>query len=234
MPAITTLSRAELDDAVDALTDAFAGGPLMAHVFAAAAAPPPREGVAAIMRFGCLVRLELGWPLLGARAGDRPERLAGVVGVTLPGAAVWPAALEEAHRALAAAIGPAAAERLGRFSAVAEAHRPPEAHHHVGLIGVRPRLRRRGIGTSLLEAVHELAGRDPDSVGVTANVEDPLLAAWYERRGYDVWAWDDTLGIEVWTLFRSRGGPAGQEADEDDDTDVGDDEDIDDEDGPPM
>lgn len=233
MPTITTLSRADLDDAVDALADAFAGGPLMAYVFGPATAPPPRAGVEAIMRFGCLVRLELGWPLLGARAGDRPSRLAGVVGVTLPGEAAWPAALEEAHRALAAAIGSAAAERLARFSVVAEAHRPREAHHHVGLIGVRPSLRCRGVGTALLAAVHDLVGDDPNSEGVSANVEDPLLAAWYERRGYDVWAWDDTLGIEVWTLFRARGGPAGDEDGEPLEADADDDE-LDDADWPPA
>lgn len=205
-PVLTVepLTRHNFEDAIATLADAFAAGPLMAYLFGGASSVP-YDGVAAVMRFSCEVRLQLGWPLLGAL---RDDRLVGVLGTTLPGAADWPAALHDAHAALAQALGPAASDRLSRFSAAAHAHRPPEPHHHVGLIGVRRAEQRTGVGTALLSALHDLADADAGSVGVAANVEDARIAAWYERRGYVVQAWDDTLGdgMEVWTLFRPRGG----------------------------
>lgn len=78
-----------------------------------------------------------------------------------------------------------------------------EPHYHINMIGVRNSFKGRGLGSKLLEAVHQMSYDDPDSCGVTLTTEDPANVPFYQHHGYKVEAnFVFSEALETWCFFR--------------------------------
>jgi GNAT superfamily N-acetyltransferase len=154
------------------------------------------------MEFSCVVRFELGWPLIGALVGGE---LAGVVGLTDIDEKPWPASLADYYQTMTARIGSEAAEWLERYAALADTHKPNAPHYGVGVIGVDPTYQGRGVARALLEWLHGVSDADPRSTGVYLDTETAENVRFYEHLGYQVIG-HERLGdlLDIWCMFRPK------------------------------
>ena len=114
---IARLGHEHLDEVTLMLTRAFEGDPLMDFLFPGNST----ESRHALMRFSCLVRLELAWPLLGFLESGR---IFGAAGITPPEDIPWPAELRHHYETIKGIIGTGAIARLERYSELTENRRP--------------------------------------------------------------------------------------------------------------
>ncbi|MFA9406288.1 MAG: hypothetical protein ACERKX_10805 [Anaerolineales bacterium] len=114
---IARLGHEHLDEVTLMLTRSFEGDPLMDFLFPGNST----ESRHALMRFSCLVRLELAWPLLGFLESGR---IFGAAGITPPEDIPWPAELRHHYETLKGIIGTGAIARLERYSELTENRRP--------------------------------------------------------------------------------------------------------------
>lgn len=201
-PNVVDVPRERLVEAVDVLAAAFEPDQLMRYLFHDAA-PPYSDCLQELFRFACLVRLELGWPLIGV---EIDSGLAGVLGVTMPGDDRWPDSLRQIYAGMGAAVGDAAVGRLQAYSELADHGRPAEPHHHIGMVGVHPAHQGKGLGKTLLDAVHTMSQAHPTSIGVALDTENPANRSFYESRGYHVLEENQLDELSVWCMFRPNTG----------------------------
>ncbi|MBN1399433.1 MAG: GNAT family N-acetyltransferase [Anaerolineae bacterium] len=201
---IMRLQRAHLAQAATVLARAFVQDPLTEYVFAVSKASRD-ESLRELGRFSCEVRLLLGWPLLGSI--EARGRVAGVLGVSLPGDPQWPPALNRVYARLGEVVGPESIARLEAYSRLADTNRPKQPHYQVGILGVDPTLQGQGHGGALMRALHAIADADAEAVGTWLDTENPRNVAWYRRFGYEVQAESLLDGLAVWGMFREGPGP---------------------------
>jgi GNAT superfamily N-acetyltransferase len=194
---IEVLTPADLPEAVEVLTAAFADDLLMKYLFHG-----DRAGIAELTGFSCAYRFAVGWPVLGLRLSD--GALGGVAGFSLPGLRPDPAAFDAVEEVFRTSIDPAAWERYKAYAAASPIGAPAGPCHYLGIIGVLPELKGTGCGRTLIEAVHDAAAVDPMSAGVWLDTEVPANVAWYERRGYRLQAVNRLGDIAVSVMFRPR------------------------------
>ena len=195
---VIDIPRHRLDEAVEVLAQAFEDDPAM-HYLLGPSFVSYLESRDALLRFSCLVRLELDWPLIGVEADGS---LAGVLGVTMPGDDRWPDSLKQIYEDLGTTTGPTVMQRLEAYSELADSGRPSETHFHVGVVGVRPGVQGRGIGRLLIDAVQAMSEAHAASSGVALDTENPASRAFYERCGYHVTAEDQIEDVTIWSMFR--------------------------------
>lgn len=200
---VTPLSFGHLAEIVDVFSDAFHDYPVMRY---ALGATQPYDG-----RLHRLVELFVSGrayrnePMLGVR--DETGTLVGAATMTLPDPTDPPAPFFELRESIWRELG---ADTRGRYEAfITATQRFPIAvrHYHLNMIGVRRAHQGRGVARALLEAVHELAGRDDGSGGVSLSTERAPNVRLYEHFGYRVHGHarvDD--GLETWVLFREEVG----------------------------
>jgi ribosomal protein S18 acetylase RimI-like enzyme len=129
------------------------------------------------------------------------------------GAAVWlpagrelfaPDQMDDFVRANEEAAGPYAGRllELGEFF---ETHAPAEPHWHLQLIAVRPEAQGLGLGSALMDEVHQRLDRDGDAVYLEATT--PRGRALYERHGFECIG-EITLpdGPTMWQMWRAPAG----------------------------
>lgn len=134
------------------------------------------------------------------------------------GAALWappgrwdlgPDEVEPLLPDLAAAFGDAKFERSLEGMALMDAHHPDEPHFYLLLLGVRPGLQNRGIGSALLRTV--LQRCDADGLPAYLEATSPRNVALYERHGFAV---SEVLrlpsGPPLWLMWRPAGATAGE------------------------
>lgn len=196
---VTTLSFDQVPEIVATFSDAFRDYPVMRYVLGDA---PPYEA-----RLHRLVELFVSgraWreePMLGVR--DAGGALLAAATMTLPEPRDPPAAFRALRESIWAELGADARARYDAFVAATEASAIAAPHHHLNMIGVRRALQGRGLARVLLGAVHDLAGRDERSTGVSLTTELPANVRLYERFGYDVRGHARVAEtLETWTLFR--------------------------------
>lgn len=193
---ITRLGHEHLDEVTHMLTRALEGDPLMDFLFPGNSA----ESRHALMRFSCLVRLELAWPLLGYLESGR---IFGAAGLTAPEDIPWPAELHHHYDALKGIIGAGAIARLERYSELTEKRRPGDPHIFLGVVGVDPGKQGYGIGRALLEAIHLISQDHPTSTGVYLDTENPRNVAFYQHMGYQITHQESLGNTRVWCFFRT-------------------------------
>lgn len=128
-----------------------------------------------------------GQPIFTARDGDR---MVGVAIVTRPGSFLPVRHLPGLIVSVLPAVPTLASSMHWRESVrVARALVPPanvtDTHYMLEELAVAPDRQGEGIGTALLEAVDELAARDPAATGVYLATGDESNRAFYETRGYE-------------------------------------------------
>jgi GNAT superfamily N-acetyltransferase len=196
------LVREDIDAAASMLARAFENDPLMKTFFSDAPIP---EDVARqeLFRFSCLVRYELGWPLVGL---VEDGRICGAACISFPERPEWPALLDHAYEELKSRLGTMSVKRLETYGRLVDDHRPDQSHHFLAVLGVDPRNQGRGLGRLLLEDVQRRAAIHPTSVGVALDTENPKNLPFYQYFGYELTAESTLNSTKIWHFFRSNRG----------------------------
>lgn len=198
--------RLTTDDAaaaVNVLTEAFAGYPVMRYVLAGPA-PPDDPRLRTLVRFFVLARLWRDHPVLAARDDGA---VVAVATVTPPDPGPGSPELDALREEVWTELGPDARARYEAFGAACEAFTVERPHHHLNMIGVKRSHAGRGLARPLLEAVHAVADGDPGSAGVTLTTETPANLSLYEHFGYRRIGHERVAeGLETWGFFRPSPG----------------------------
>ena len=70
------------------------------------------------------------------------------------------------------------------------------------MIGVRPAHQGRGLARLVMDTVHEISRRDPESHGVALSTETAENVELYRHFGYRVLGSRDVDELCTWTMFR--------------------------------
>jgi ribosomal protein S18 acetylase RimI-like enzyme len=200
------LPAARRDEVVNVLESGFRDYPVMHYVLGSG--PDYDARLRTLLGFFVTARHLRAEPVLGVHSG---RQLVGVALVTLPGARPSPQELDFHRKALWTGLGSEARARYEAYSAAAGRHEVPPHHHHLNMIAVLPWHTGRGFARRLLDAVHELAERDPASTGVSLCTESESNVSLYEHVGYSVLGRSRVSdNLQTWAMFRpvtaSRGG----------------------------
>lgn len=182
---------------VHCLADAFAGDELMRYCFRTHVAGI-REGTIEFFSVLLRARLALGMPAIVLGDPAAPQGAAMGYDTTPPD---WPAPQIGDWAALESRT-PGVAERFDAYERIADAFRPAEPHHYLGVIGVHPGAQGRGAGKVLLDAFCGLAAADPRSGGVYLETASPASRAFYLRNGFVSCGEGSLDTFTLWCLFR--------------------------------
>ena len=201
---LTTLSFDHVVEIVSVLSDAFHEYPVMRHVLGpdAPGGAPYKVRLHRLVQLFVSARAYRDEPMMGVR--DDSGVLVAAAVMSLPQPSNPRPAFIALRESIWAELGADARSRYDAYMAAANffATRPP--HHHLNMIGVRRTHQRLGLARELLDAVHRLAGSDPQSAGVSLTTERDENLPFYERFGYTV-VGHARVGpdLETWGLFRA-------------------------------
>jgi ribosomal protein S18 acetylase RimI-like enzyme len=195
---IVHLPESRLDEAAQALTEAFIDDPLQSYTFPDVAVRQRSSPAhfAALLRYGLLA----GHVLTAAEHG------AGASVWLPPGSQGTPEMAEQSGLTkLPELLGAEAARRFGSVIEFVEAfhHRVmPDPHWYTMVLGVSPAFQGQGYGRALLQPFLEQASRD----GVSCYLEttQPRNVGFYQRMGF--WVLDEQVepqsGLRIWAFRR--------------------------------
>jgi GNAT superfamily N-acetyltransferase len=202
---VAALSSGRAPEVVAVFSDAFADYPVMRYVLGPAPSYEPR--LRRLVELFVSGRAYRGEPMLGA--WDAGGALVGAATMTLPRSPDPPATFLALRESIWGDLGADARARYDAFVAATQGSAIAAPHHHLNMIGVRRAHQGQGLARALLDAVHDLAGRDRQSTGVSLTTELPANVTLYERFGYRVQGHARVAeGLETWTLFRATPLPA--------------------------
>jgi GNAT superfamily N-acetyltransferase len=202
---VVQLPEDRLEEALDALVDAFVNPPnnLTEYIFARPdgdCAP----GLRALFRHFLDTSILLGWPLAGV---ELDGELVGVLIGSGIGKPEWPAALHESRERMIAAMTPTEFRRCEEYVQGVKPYYPTEPHYGVIVLGVRPAFQGQGIAQALLAWVAAVSADDPRSTGVYLDTPEPFLEAFYRRRGYQTLTKVEVApGVPLWCMFQPKLG----------------------------
>ena len=201
---VSRLDQGQVPGVVDVFTDAFSDYPVMRYVLGPA--EPYEERLRRLVELFVSSRAYRNEPMLGLR--DDSGALVGAATMTLPRSADPPALLLDLREVVWGELGPDARARYDAFATATQQFAVPEPHYHLNMIGVRRAYQGRGLARTLLQAVHDIAGSDDTSSGVTLTTEHPPNVRLYEHFGYRVRG-HARVGdsLESWTLYRDGRSP---------------------------
>jgi ribosomal protein S18 acetylase RimI-like enzyme len=99
-------------------------------------------------------------------------------------------------------IGKEAAEFFDLYFKLKSDRQPSQPHFYINALGVHPRSQRMGIGSALLEHMHLLSARHPESNCVALDTETEQNVAYYQRLGYKVSSSSNFDRVKIWFMFR--------------------------------
>lgn len=98
-------------------------------------------------------------------------------------------------------------QRYAQFGALIVSTLPKQPHWHLGVLGVRPEMQRRGLGSAVCAPMLQRADRE--RVPVLLETATPANLPFYERLGFHVRNHVDLPGgPPVWTMWREPAGVA--------------------------
>lgn len=204
--SVRTLGVAEREVATEILCEAFHAYPVMRWVLAPAGADYDRR-LARMVGFFVAARTFRGEPLLGI---DHDGSLGAVAMLSDPTGPPSPAELGTEREAMWSDLGQRARSRYEAFGVACAPLLVTEPHIHLNMIGTLRETRGRGYGRILLEYVHAMSERDPDSGGVSLTTEDPANVPLYESFGYEITGHARVSEeVETWALYRPNRQGAG-------------------------
>lgn len=95
-----------------------------------------------------------------------------------------------------------AAEFFDLYFKLKSDRQPLQPHFYINALGVHPRSQRMGIGSALLEHIHLLSDRHPESNCVALDTETEQNVAYYQRLGYKVSSLSNLDRVKIWFMFR--------------------------------
>ena len=100
-------------------------------------------------------------------------------------------------------LGQAACERYAALCDIWQKFAIAEPQYHLNMIGVSSSHLGRRFGRLLLDSVHEMSRRSPNSHGVSLTTEDPDKVSFYEYFGYRIVGHERfSSQHETWGFFR--------------------------------
>ena len=111
-------------------------------------------------------------------------------------------AIADLEARLVESIGKEAAEFFDLYFKIKGDRQPSQPHFYVNALGVHPRSQRMGIGSALLEHIHLLSDRHPESNCVALDTETEENVAYYQRLGYKVSSTSNLDRVKIWFMFR--------------------------------
>lgn len=197
-PSLIDIPRQRRDETVEVYARAFAGDPLMRHLFPDHG-PENLDPLRALFCLAYEFRRIRNEPLKGILENDR---LVGAAAIALPDPTETPVELDAVLAAFERSVGAEAAARLRRYGEIGDAHRLDPPHLYLVCLAVHPEAQGRGYGRMLLEETQRLSESHPTSTGVALDTENPANVALYEHVGYHVVSQDHIDNIPIWYLFR--------------------------------
>lgn len=178
---VLSLGGDRAHEVVDVLCESFRAYPVMRFVVGAEAVDYDAR-IRTLIGFFTMARVLRGETLLGIEHGSR---LAAAALVSRPSRRS-PSEVAELRERTWSVLGPAARGRYEAFGAACAPVQIEEEHIHLNMVGVRVDLQGQGLGGRLIEHVHSMSRRDPESIGVTLTTEDPNNVPLYEHLGYEI------------------------------------------------
>ncbi len=195
---LRTLGPQDLDQTVAILCEAFRDYPVMRFVLQDSA--DYDADLRTLVHFFASVRFHREEVLLGTPSEGA---LAGVALLSYPGRGEAPPETAALREETWARVGNGARARYETFGAAAGSIEVGRPHIHLNMIGVVDGARGTGLGRRLLQAVHAMSARDPDSEGVSLSTENPGNVPLYRHFGYEVLGEADVAGaFTTWVMFR--------------------------------
>lgn len=201
---ISAAKEADVEATTRCAAAAFAADPLM-HFFFGEAPMGLRAATVEFFTRLMRARLALGMPALVAR------RSSGIVGVAMGYDAAppeWPEAHARGWEGFEAGI-PGVVERFDAYEKAAERYRPEAPHYYLGVLGVDPSMKGKGLGRDLLQAFCALSAADAGSSGVYLETGSEASLAFYLRNGFVLRGEADLGGTPLWCVFAPH-RPKGQ------------------------
>jgi GNAT superfamily N-acetyltransferase len=194
---IRPATQADVDEAIEALADAFAPDPLF-HWFFEPSPAGVRASVKTFLSLLLRARIALHMPaFVLVEAG----RVRGVVMGYATVRPVWPAMLADEWKRFEASV-PRLADRFAAYDALSGTHEPNDAHYYLGVIGVHPSLQGQGAGKALIETFCAVSEKDERSAGVYLETAKASSLQFYLRNGFEL-AGEGRLGpVPLWCVFR--------------------------------
>ena len=125
--------------------------------------------------------------------------------VTLPENIPAPEALIERRKMLWQELGTEEQKRYETYGNAASALMPPQPHHHLNMIGVRPEYKGKGLARKLIEEVEKLVHTHPDSDGLSLNTETESNVKLYLHLGFSLIGHTKIdNNLETWAFFKSK------------------------------
>ncbi len=104
-------------------------------------------------------------------------------------------------------LGPTARERYEKMGESWQEFAIAEPHLHLNMIGVKSTHTGRGLSRLLLDAVHDMSRRDPDSTGVSLTTEIESNVGLYLHFGYEIVGHVQADNApDTWVFFRRDNG----------------------------
>ena len=204
---IIPITRDRLEEAVDVISDAFAGYPVMRYVLAEEG-DRLEELARDLTHYFVSARILRKEPALGLL--EQGELVAAAT-ISPPEPSDTTDELDLLRAATWQRLGTQAKARYDELVVQWQAFSVDRPNYHVNMIGVRQSHMGRGHGRRLLEAIHHMSQVDPNSDGVTLTTEDSRNVPFYEHFGYEiVGQFEIDTGIRSWGFFRPNEGYTGE------------------------
>lgn len=195
---ITRLNTEDSDRIIEVFFAAFEQDPLMYYFFG-----NEYQNLAKyVMGYICHLARLSDSILLGASI---EEELQGVALITPPEIVA-----RDRHEAiafldeqLATAIGEAIVMRMEAYFQVKEAHKPKQTHFYLDILGVMPKSQGQGVGKALIETLHKMSEKSPQSCGVALDTENESNLNFYQGLGYSISTVTNLDRIKIWSMFRA-------------------------------
>jgi GNAT superfamily N-acetyltransferase len=197
-PQVARLGSEWYEEVVDTLCESFYDYPVMRYVLKDAGSDYDAR-LTRLLGYFTDSRFSRGWPVLGV---IRQRRLLAAANINPPHGAPQPPSLRQRYEQLCQELGRASIARFEAFANACAPLEPNDPHYNLGMLGVRRECQGRGYARLLLDAVHEMSARDPDSTGVVLTTETPDNLPFYERFGYRVVGHAQVDELQTWTLLR--------------------------------
>jgi GNAT superfamily N-acetyltransferase len=186
-------NAADRDQALDTLVSAFVDDPLADHLF----------GDRATLRrhlpnfFGYLLDVSLD----GCEVMVTDDLSAASLWTPPGGNRLGAEVVAERWQEVLPALPAVFEERYAKFGALIVPAVPDQPHWHLGVLGVRPDLQRRGLGSAICAPMLERADRE--HMPVLLETATPSNLPFYHRLGFGVHRSTDLPdGPKVWTMWR--------------------------------
>ncbi len=93
---------------------------------------------------------------------------------------------------------------FNRYMRFTTSVRPKVPHYYLVFIGIAPEAQGRGLGRTIIEAIHARVDADKTSIGIGLDTENEANVAYYEKFGYELKEQRTIDDVTVYAMFRTK------------------------------